>query len=106
MGKRSPLTSKEAEIIAGKLAENCDVKLDGAHKHALVRHKGKVIGKVGWRHDKTAGCGHIPRDLRVGPHFVLEMARCQHDYEAYIKELVKKKILTDEDVKDGPPKKP
>lgn len=91
--KSSPLKGREAERIAIKLSTPKDIDRDGKHIRAKIRFNGALIGQFGWSHDKTAANGHIPHELRISQHDTIEMAKCNIDYDGYIKLLRKKHFL-------------
>jgi len=84
----SPLSRKEAEIIAKKLKAKIDES--GRHIRAVIWYKGHLIGQFGYCHDRKKGNGNIPKDLGMSPHVTLEMAQCKYDLDYYLNLLEKR----------------
>lgn len=92
MGKgRSPLQGRQAEKIAKKL--NAEIDRKGPHIRAIIRHNGFTIAQFGWRHDKTAGNGHIPKQLNISERDALEIARCNKYWDDYVALLKDKNLF-------------
>ena len=70
-----------------------------AHDLAQVFYKGELIVQFGIRRgsSKDTGHGHLPEDLSLTPHQVLELARCPLSYEAWVSLMQEKGLIREED---------
>lgn len=86
------LLATDAEILAKKL----DAKVDRNAKHikAKIYHEGQLIVTFGWCHDRKKNNGHIPKNLHLSPKVTLEMAKCNHDRDYYIRHLRQRGVIS------------
>lgn len=80
------LTKDHAIKIAEKLGGQLNTrKKNRPHDLMKVFEKGKLIAHFGIRRGKKSlGHDHIPKDLRVSPHFCLQLADCTKSQEDWL----------------------
>lgn len=78
-----------AKKIAKKLKAAMDDKKSKVHDYALVYHENVLVASFGIRRSskKTKPHDHVPKELRVSPHFAKDLANCPKSRDDYLREI-------------------
>jgi hypothetical protein len=86
-GRRSFLTTNDAEAIAAKLGADVELK-HANHAIAIVRVNGIEVGRFGIRRGMNLGHDYIPRQIHCNMRMALNLSRCtkyRGDYETALR---------------------
>jgi hypothetical protein len=92
--RKSTLEQREAVTIAKKIG--ADLRKDGAHQLATLRHAGKIVLTFGIRHSKKTGQGHLVgenRDLKLNLTRAKALAACTFSKDEYFQVLKERGII-------------
>ncbi len=85
----NPITQQAARKVLKKLdAQKVSCK-GNAHLKYAIYDGDTLLAVTGLRHspNNDIPVPHVAKDLRVGPHFVLEMARCTKEKKDWLRKI-------------------
>lgn len=86
---RNQITKELAIRIVSKLQAVEESEPGAAHQTYVVYHDGVEVASFGIRRSsqKNKGHDHIPKELRVGPHFAKDLGLCPKSRDDYLRKI-------------------
>jgi hypothetical protein len=86
---RNQITKELAIRIVAKLEAQEVSEPGAAHANYVVYHEGREVISFGIRRSsqKNKGHDHIPKELRVEPHFAKQLGQCTKYKEDYLRQI-------------------
>ncbi len=87
----NPITQQAARKVLKKLHAQEMSRKGDAHPKYAIYDGDMLLATTGLRHSSNNDIPvpHVAKDLGVGPHFVLEMARCTKEKKDWLRKIGK-----------------